>query len=164
MLTARAASRIVRPRSSSIQRLPSPAFTMRLLPIPSVAARLLVLAIPAAGNPVSQTNASGTTAQLSVTATGTSLTYQWYDGATTIMGATSFLYMTPTLTPSHTYHVVVTNGCGTAMSANASITVNCPVSITGQPQDIVISSGQTASLTVGVSVPMGATAPYQWYQ
>jgi YD repeat-containing protein len=121
-------------------------------------------AIPSGGSPVSQQIASGATAQLSVTATGTSLTYQWYDGASPIMGAISFLYTTPSLTTSHTYHVVVSNGCGSVTSANASVTVACAISIITQPQDVTVNAGQTSSLAVVASVPSGMTATYQWYQ
>jgi large repetitive protein len=79
--------------------------------------------------PQSTTVAKNTSAQLSVTATGTgTLTYQWYRGAspstaTPISGATTSTYTTPKLSRgAYTYWVRVTGSCGVANSATATIT------------------------------------------
>jgi DNA/RNA endonuclease G (NUC1) len=121
-------------------------------------------------NPQSQTINSGTTATMSVTASGTApLTYQWYvgnsgDTTSPIGGATANSYTTSILTSTATYWVRVSNAQGSADSATATITVNAAVapSITTNPVSQAISSGQTATLTVVAS----GTAPlsYQWYQ
>jgi hypothetical protein len=81
--------------------------------------------------PQSATITRGTSRTLSVTAAGTApLSYQWYTGssgntASPISGATSSsLTVTPNSTTS--YWVRVTNSCGTANSATATITVNNP--------------------------------------
>ena len=78
--------------------------------------------------PASTTVASGSSATLSVTATGTGpLSYQWYVGtsgstANPISGATSnSITVTPASTTS--YWVRVTNSCGSANSNTATVTV-----------------------------------------
>ncbi|GGP27911.1 hypothetical protein GCM10010971_37300 [Silvimonas amylolytica] len=78
--------------------------------------------------PASQAVTVGATAQFSVTATGTApLTYKWYKNGAVITGATSASYTTPATTAADsgaTFDVVVTNGSGSATSANAVLTVN----------------------------------------
>lgn len=81
-----------------------------------------------AGQPASTTITAGQSATLTVTATGTTpLSYQWYTGTsgggTPISGATgSSVTVTPSATTS--YWVKVTNTCGSANSATATVTVN----------------------------------------
>jgi hypothetical protein len=80
-------------------------------------------------HPSSQTIASGATASMTVSATGTAtLTYQWYigtSGTTTspISGATSSSYTTDSLTSTTQYWVRVTNDQGSDDSNTATITV-----------------------------------------
>jgi Ig-like domain CHU_C associated len=120
--------------------------------------------------PVGSTINSGQSANLSVTAGGTSpFTYQWYTGASgntssPIGGATnSSVMVSPTTTTS--YWVRVTGQCApTADSNAATVTVNStctPPSISVQPSGSTITSGQSANL----SVTAGGTSPftYQWY-
>ncbi len=81
--------------------------------------------------PASQEVASGTTASLSVAASGDDLTYQWYTGnsgdtAAPVAGATGSTLTTGALTASTNYWVQVTNDCGTADSDTAVITVAAP--------------------------------------
>jgi len=70
---------------------------------------------------------SGQTATLSVTASGTSPSYQWYQGSsgttTTPVGGNSSSYTTPVLTFSQNYWVRASNGCGTDDSITVTITV-----------------------------------------
>ena len=79
--------------------------------------------------PLSQAIASGSTATLSVTATGSpTLTYQWYAGpsgttSSPIGGATASSYTTPPLTTAASYWVRVSNAFGTANSNTATISV-----------------------------------------
>src|SRR5207247_10049552 len=79
--------------------------------------------------PQSQTIFSGQTANLSVVATGVSLTYQWYvgtSGTTTnpIGGAITSSFTTPALTSTTSYWVRVTDGGGNPVDSNtAAITV-----------------------------------------
>ena len=79
--------------------------------------------------PQSTSIASGSTATMSVVATGTApLTYQWYQGTspsttTPINGATSSSYTTPALTSTTSYWVRVTNSVNSANSNTATVTV-----------------------------------------
>jgi hypothetical protein len=79
--------------------------------------------------PASQTVASGGTATLSVSASGTApLTYQWYQGSSgdtgaPISGAMSSTCNTGALAASTSYWVRVSNPCGSADSATAVITI-----------------------------------------
>jgi hypothetical protein len=78
--------------------------------------------------PASPTIAAGTSAQLSVVATGTGpLTYQWYEGnspntAQPIPGATAATFVTPALTTSKRYWVQVANAFGADNSNTAFVT------------------------------------------
>ena len=72
-----------------------------------------------------------TSQRITVTATGTSLTYQWYSGtspsiSSPIGGATTNSYLPPTtVRGTFKYWVRVTNGSGcTADSTTATVTVN----------------------------------------
>jgi hypothetical protein len=110
---------------------------------------------------------SGSTAALTVSATGTNLHYQWYQGTapstTTPVGTDSNSYTTAALSGNTNYWVRVTGDCGTADSRTATVTVNAATSITaGSPADpSAICSGSTATLTVAAS---GTALHYQWYQ
>ena len=71
---------------------------------------------------------SGETATLSVTATGTSLIYQWYAGASgdmnnPVSGANSASFTTEPVTSGGNYWVSVGNNCDTAYSYTATVTV-----------------------------------------
>jgi fibronectin type 3 domain-containing protein len=78
-------------------------------------------------HPQSTTITSGSSATLSVSATGTApLSYQWFAGTAPITGATaSSVTVSPTATTS--YYVRVTNSCGSSVNSNtATVTVNAP--------------------------------------
>ena len=123
--------------------------------------------------PQSQTITSGTTAALSVTATGTApLSYQWYVGSTgtttnPIAGATASNYTTPALTGTTMYWVRVANTVNHADSMTAMVTVTTaatPPVITTQPQSQTILPGATsASVTLSVTATGTAPLTYQWY-
>ena len=118
--------------------------------------------------PASQTINSGLTATLTVTATGTALTYQWFQGSSgdtsnPITGANSSSFTTPALVATTSYWVQVSNAAGSKDSNTATITV-VPVApqITTQPASQTINSGQAATLTViATGTP---TLTYQWFQ
>ncbi len=119
--------------------------------------------------PQSQTIASGQSATLSVTATGTTpLYYQWYQGGSgdtsQPAGTNASSFTSPALTATTNYWVRVFNACGQADSVTATVSINtcAPPSITVQPQSQSITSGQTATLSVTAT----GTAPlyYQWYE
>jgi hypothetical protein len=119
--------------------------------------------------PASQMIASGTTATMSVTASGTggAFLYQWYVGASGVTtnpigGATSSSFTTPALTTTTSYWVSVKDANGTAYSGTATITVTTmgPPTITSNPSSQSIAYGGTASLSVTAS---GSGLSYQWY-
>ena len=137
----------------------------------SAAATLMVNAAVVAptitAQPASQAVVSGQTAGFSVTATGTApLTYQWQKNGVTIAGATLASYTTPATTTADngaTFRVVVGNTAGSATSAAATLTVSAVAvapTITTQPVNLTVTSGQTASFVVAAT----GTAPlsYQW--
>ena len=70
--------------------------------------------------------APGNTATFTVTATGTTLSYQWKKGGTDIPGATSSSYAISNTTSANdgVYSVVVTNSAGSVTSSNATLTVS----------------------------------------
>ena len=115
--------------------------------------------------PVSTTINSGGTATLTVTASGTSPTFQWYrgnSGVTTnpVSGATSASFTTPALTTTTSYWARASNAAGNTNSNAATVTIVTPPSITTQPVSTTISSGGTATLTVAAS---GTSPTFQWY-
>jgi Ig-like domain CHU_C associated/EF hand len=117
--------------------------------------------------PASVSIESGTSTTLSVTASGTSITYQWYQGTSgittnPISGATSSTYTTPTLTAETNYWVKITDSNSNSVSSNtAAVTVYTPPVIVTQPQGATINTGNTTNLGVSAT---GAGLTYQWYQ
>ena len=109
-----------------------------------------------------------TAANLNVSATGDPpLQYQWFIGAT---GNTSqpipnanaaLLTVQPAVTTN--YWVRVTNGCGSANSATATVTVNgCPaVTINSTSLSTLIIEGKSTTLTADATGGSGLT--FQWF-
>ena len=115
------------------------------------------------GEPQSLTNNPGQAASFGVQATGTApLGYQWQKNNVNIDGATATNYTIGTVAKLNEggYRCIVTNMAGSATSAVASLTVNDPPVITGEPQSLTNNPGQAASF----GVQAGGTAPlyYQW--
>jgi hypothetical protein len=111
-----------------------------------------------------QTLCSGSTANFSVTATGTGLTYQWKKGGTNIVNATSATLTLSNVSTSdsgnYTVEVSGISPCGPVTSSTAALTIN---------QEVVISTQPISSQTVcsGFSVSFSVTATgtgltYQW--
>jgi hypothetical protein len=78
--------------------------------------------------PSSQTVTAGLTASFSVAVSGTApLSYQWRKNGVNISGATSSTYTTPaaaTTDSGSAFSIVVSNSIGSAISGNATLTVN----------------------------------------
>ncbi len=116
-----------------------------------------------------QTLCTGITANFSVVATGSGLTYQWRKGVTnltdggTISGATSANLSISSLVigDAGNYTCVVTGLCGSPVTSTISVlTVNSPVSIVTQPVGSqTLCTGNPASFTVLAS---GSSLTYQW--
>ena len=115
--------------------------------------------------PADQTAITGQTVTFSVTATGTSLNYQWKKGGADIPGATSSSYTTPATSSGDTgtqYSVSVRNSVSTVTSSTATLTVSDTTvapAITIQPTDQTAITGQTATFLVKAS---GTSLQYQW--
>lgn len=128
----------------------------------STAALVMLCQAPAiTSQPFSQIAASNTNTTLSVGATGTDLTYQWYVGTTgvttsPVSGATNATYVvSPSVTTD--YWVKVSGRCGTVNSTTAKISV--APTITTQPVGGWVMSGTTRTLTVAAS---GTQLSYAW--
>ena len=126
-------------------------------------AALVELCQPAAitAHPQSSVIYNTDTVTLSVSATGTQLTYQWYENTTgtnvTLTGATASTFV---IQPGSTrsFWVRVTGRCGTVDSQVARLSVR-PV-ITSQPANTSACAGGTANFSVAAS---GANLEFRWY-
>lgn len=103
----------------------------------------------------------GQAASFTVTATGSSRTYQWNKDGAAVSGATtaSLSIASVTTADAGTYTVVVKNDHGSVTSAGATLTVNGPPAITAQPANASATAGGTATFSVTAS---GAQLGYQW--
>lgn len=120
---------------------------------------------------VSQPSSSFTVPQqsltLSVEVAGTSpISYQWYEGASgntsqPISGATDSSYQPPPLAETRSYWVRVSNGIGSEDSNTATLTMQAPLVITGQPLGKTLSMGNSVSTSITVT---GNNIAYQWYK
>jgi Ig-like domain CHU_C associated/Peptidase inhibitor I9 len=111
----------------------------------------------------STSKAVGNPAYITVNASGTNPTYQWYMGASgdtsrPIGGANAATYNF-TLSQSEYYWVRVT-ACGTSVNSPAVLYSVAPT-ITTQPQSVAVPRNTTATLTVAAT---GTYLTYQWYQ
>ncbi|PHV10026.1 immunoglobulin domain-containing protein [Chitinimonas sp. BJB300] len=114
--------------------------------------------------PASITASLGTAVSLTVAATGTNLTYQWFKDNVAISGATSATYTiaSAAATDSGSYTVQVSNSSGSVTSAPAVVTITSTsmIQITTQPVATSTTVGGSASFTV---VATGSNLIYQWY-
>lgn len=121
--------------------------------------------------PLSQTVCEGTAVSFTVVATGTNLTYQWYQGlipianSASISGATS---ATLTINPTAlgdagtNYNVVVSGSCPTAVISNdVALDLDSIPIITTQPSSQIVCEGAGVSFTV---VATGTNLTYQWFR
>jgi hypothetical protein len=74
---------------------------------------------------VNQSVCSGANITLSVVATGANLTYQWFNGANPITGATNSTYVINNATPANSgsYKVTITGTCGALTSTTVNLVV-----------------------------------------
>jgi len=120
-------------------------------------------------NPSNSTLCAGSTVNLTSAASGTpSPTVQWQkstDGGATynnIVGATSatLSFATVAADNGNKYRAVYTNGCGSATTTAATLTVNSAPSVTTNPTNQTLCAGGTATFTAAAS---GLPAPtVQW--
>jgi large repetitive protein len=151
----------------------TPAVTSSVSGAVTVNAPPAITAQPSTTEQILCPNAAAT--QLSVTATGAGLTYQWYSnttnsnsGGTSLgAGATSETYTPVTTSPGTLYYyVVVTGTCTPAVTSEVSgaVTVNEAPAIIAQPstatQTLCLNGTDAAELSVTAT---GAGLTYQWY-
>ena len=130
-----------------------------------------LVVVPATGivtNPADQSACVGASAAMTVAATGTNLSYQWYRGVTPVLNGTRISGATsPNLTinpvadsdAATNYNVVVTGSCGQATSGNAALTV-LPVTASGaKPFNQSVCTGSSATFVV---LATGTNLTYQW--
>ncbi|MGH7970966.1 MAG: immunoglobulin domain-containing protein, partial [Limisphaerales bacterium] len=88
-----------------------------------------VLVVTAPGN---ESVCPGGTAQFSVSATGTALTYQWYKATALLTNQTSNSLTLTNVQPTDAavYSVVVSGACGTAQTNTVSLVVNSSTAAT----------------------------------
>ncbi len=113
--------------------------------------------------PASLTNNAGTSANFSVTATGTApLAYQWQKNSVNVSGATTATLSLSGVSQSDaaSYRCIITNVAGSATSSVATLTVIDAPLITAQPVSLTNAAGATANFSITAS----GTAPlaYQW--
>ncbi|MBQ8971736.1 MAG: hypothetical protein IJ074_01460, partial [Clostridia bacterium] len=127
-------------------------------------------AITITKQPADMTVAAKATALISVTATGSGLTYQWQtkltptsswantglDGAST---ATLNIASTPATFDGRQYRCVIKDNAGNSVTSNAMTLTVSTLSITKQPEDIKVSAGTNVSIKV---VAEGNGLTYQW--
>jgi Zn-dependent metalloprotease len=119
-------------------------------------------------HPQSTSVGFGAAALLTVTATGQSLSYQWYAGVTgttasPIGGATSNSFTTPALTSNRRYWVRVSNNLGDADSTTATVTVT----FTDTPLVSGVTPMRAAHITelrtrIDLARVARGLAPYAW--
>lgn len=117
-------------------------------------------------SPVSTQAVAGSAVTFSVAATGTPpLTYQWHGAFfTPIAGATNDTLTLPAAQSGDVgdYRVVVRNPYGAVTSSVAWLTLQVPPSLVLQPQDLVLTPGQTARFYVVGSGQ--APLAFQWWR
>jgi len=119
-------------------------------------------------HPSPQAVCPGGTAQFSVTASGTGLSYQWQKNAANLSDGGHYSgTTTPTLTISNAstadaadYRCVVTNAGGSVTSNPAALTLRAATAITQNPASLAVCPGSPAQFTV-VAVGDGPLT-YRW--
>ena len=118
--------------------------------------------------PQSVTVQSGQTARINVQAIGEELTYQWYirkgsNSEFSKSSVTSANYSTLGSSTSNgrELYCVITDKYGSSVTTETvSISVISSLSITEQPQNVIVHTGETARITVQA---FGEELTYQWY-
>src|SRR5207249_2312351 len=100
--------------------------------------------------PVDLTSCPGTSASFSVSATGTSLSYQWYKASGALAGQTASSLTLDNVSGSDAgiYSVAVSGACGNPLTNSASLTIDQNVSVSGAPGNRVNCPGTSASFSV----------------
>ncbi|MGH9830972.1 MAG: immunoglobulin domain-containing protein, partial [Blastocatellia bacterium] len=145
-------------------------FTNSCAVVASLPATLTVNVAPAiTGSPMNQTVCSSGSVSFTAAASGTPApTVQWQvsnNGGpfANVQGATSTTLTLNSVSPAqngNTYQAVFANGCNTATSSEATLTVNVAPAVTSSPINQTVCAGGSVSFTAGA---IGTPAPaVQW--
>src|SRR5439155_20768050 len=112
--------------------------------------------------PASLTNCAGTIASFSVSANGTSLSYQWYKAGNAMTGQTtsSLTLNNVSASDANIYNVIVSGVCGNPVTNSASLTVNENLAVSSAPVSVTNCPGTSASFSVSAT---GTGLGFQWY-
>ncbi len=130
--------------------------------VTSAAAVLTVLTPPTISNsPANQTAGVGGSVTFTVTASGSSLSYQWQKNGANLNGASGPSLTLNNLQPSDagSYAVVVSNLAGAVTSATGVLTVATPVTISQAPVSQTVIAGGKVTFSVTAD---GSALSYQW--
>ena len=108
---------------------------------------------------------AGQPVRLSVTASGGSLSYQWYKNGSAISGATASTYTILSISATGatgSYYVKITNAVGSVTSSTAIVTLVDPPVFLVQPVSLAKPFGSSATLSVVIN--SAAPVNYQWYK
>ncbi len=116
--------------------------------------------------PISQNKCIGDTILLRVGTEGTATAFQWFKDGQPLIGATTnvlrILYARESNTGKYQVRVSGTSICGDIWSDTAIVYVTPEVTILKQPEDAMVQTGKTLSLSVEV---MGTDKhKYQWFK
>ena len=113
---------------------------------------------------------TGDNVQFNITATGTTpLSYMWLKNGDALVGDEKYTVSKDTLildsisvNDSGVYRCIVSNLCGSVTSDSVQLTVNSPIVISQQPENIVQCKGEIAQFNISVN----GTSPlvYQWFK
>lgn len=131
-------------------------------PLTTIDADLILYSITSiSADPVDASLCDGEALNLSVTASGSNLTYQWKKDGVDIAGETANVFSIAVVTPADNglYTCEVTGSCGVLGSNPSTVTVEAPIVITTQPSGTSACSGDNISFTVTAT---GTNLSYQW--
>src|SRR5256885_17232064 len=100
--------------------------------------------------PRNVTACPGTSANFSVSGTGTGLSYQWFKGASALSGQTgnSLTLNNVSSADAGAYSVTMSGVCGSPVTSSATLTVNENVVVASGPANVTTCPGTSASFSV----------------
>ena len=119
--------------------------------------------VAVACGPSSVTNCPGGLAVFSVSATGTGLRYQWFEGTNILAGQTNSSLTLSNITSANAgnYRVAISDACGDVLTNTASLTVNQPLVLVSGPASQTNCPGGPAMFSVSAT---GTGLSYQWFK
>ena len=121
------------------------------------------LTVSGGTSPVCAGGSPGTFTALAAGGSG-SYTYQWYNAAGSITGATASTYAPGAITANNTYHCVQTGSCGVSSSNSIVITVNAAPSVYAYAADSSICNGSSVVVAASATPGSGTISGYLWSQ